>query len=137
VLLPAYLEQMQRTLLGSKVQTYDLQVPVPLTESTEELETTMALSGSAGVLTAVTITEVDSTTVQVSACTVQLRASDDSTSALIQFDLAQANVTVTVSQSNYIGVEYNSGSPQFVSRATNNYNENSEFLIAIVYPEAS
>lgn len=137
VLLPGFLDQMQRIILEAQSQSYDIFVPVGEADMLEDLESVMALSGSAGMMTAFTITVVNATTVQVSACTVQIRATDDSTATLIQFDMAQANVTVTASQANYIGVEYNSGSPQFVSRATNNYNRNSEFLIALVYPEAA
>lgn len=89
--------------------------------------------GSCGRKSGGTITDAGSSYVAVAAGTGFIRATDDDNATLMFFDWsAPSNIAIPADSTRYIGVEYNSGTPQVVSRATENWNLDTEFSLGTV-----
>ena len=83
----------------------------------------------------VTFTDQGSNVMRVSAGKALVRASDDDTVKLVQYSLAQQDLTIPANTTRYIGVQYNSGAPNYVVSAADTWDWNTTFRIAIVYNE--
>src|SRR5512137_918994 len=69
--------------------------------------------------------------VLVAAGTGLIPTSNSDTAPLVDCSWGAADLALTGWQNNYIGVEYNSGSPQAVVRSENTFNGNDEFLLGM------
>jgi hypothetical protein len=92
--------------------------------------------GSAGRKTGGIMTDVGSSKIAVSAGTGFIKATDDDNTTLLFFDFpAPLDITIPADSVRYIGVEYNSGTPQVVSRISWNWDLDSEFPLGRVINE--
>lgn len=88
---------------------------------------------SAGVASGGVITDAGGGSIDVSAIQAFIRSTDSHVGALFSFDLAAvAGIAIPSDSIRYIGVEYNAGSPQVISRALNNWNGHDEFALGAV-----
>jgi len=108
-------------------------IPIIAGASNTTLHEFVNLFGSAGRATGGAVTDAGSETVNVAAGTGFIKATDDDTAELLSFDwpavTAQAITTDTV---RYVGVEYNGGSPQVTIRTTDNFDLDTDFVLAKV-----
>lgn len=90
--------------------------------------------GSAGRKTGGVGSDAGSSKVAVTGGTGFIKASDDDNAQLLPFDwAAPADITIPANSSRYIGVEYNAGSPQVVSRTTSTWDYDTDFpLLRVV-----
>jgi hypothetical protein len=89
--------------------------------------------GSCGRKTGGIITDAGSGYVAVSAGTGFIKATDDDNAALLSFNwAAPSNISIPTDSTRYIGVEYNSGSPQVVARDTESWDLDTEFPLGLV-----
>ena len=99
-----------------------------------------SLINSAGWTTGGVVTDAGSGTpreVNISAGTGFLRASDSDVADLFFCDWPAVSAMVTVTDAvRHVVVEYNSGSPQAVLRATDTVDGNTEFLLATIVNES-
>jgi len=92
--------------------------------------------GSCGRKTGGLITDAGSSKVAVTAGTGFIKATDDDNAQLMFFDWpAPADITIPADSIRYIGVEYNSGTPQVVSRTSYNWDFDSEFPLGRIVNE--
>lgn len=95
-----------------------------------------SLFGSVGRASGGIITDAGSETVNVSAGTGFIKATDSDTAELLSFDWQASNgISVPTDERRYIGVIYNSGTPIVDSRATDNYDLDTEFPLGSVINE--
>jgi hypothetical protein len=91
---------------------------------------------SSGYTSGGAITDAGGATIDVSAGTGFIRPTNDSLDELLFFDFpASLGISIPSDSIRYIGVEYNAGSPQVVSRTTNNFNNNTDFILGDVVNE--
>lgn len=91
------------------------------------------LSQSAGQITGGVIASAGGNLVNVSAGTGWLRIADDNVSPLVFFDWSALNgINIPTNTSRFIGVEYNSGSPQIVVKTVDTWDEDTEFQLGEV-----
>ena len=77
-------------------------------------------------------------TVAVTAGTGVIKASAGTTQQILFFDWSLNNsLSVPVNTTRYVGVEYNVGSPQLVVRTTNNFDNDTDFILASLINESS
>src|SRR3989339_617319 len=92
--------------------------------------------GSTGRKSGGVIADAGSSTVAVTGGTGFIKATDDDDAPLLFFDFpAPANISIPAGSTRYIGVEYNSGSPQVVARTSWNWNLDTEFPLGAVINE--
>jgi hypothetical protein len=91
---------------------------------------------SAGFTSGGAVTDIGSQTARVAAGTGLIRNSASRTAPLYWFDWAQSDFVIPNNTVRYLGIEYNGGSPQAVSRTTYNWNFWTDFPIAEVHNEA-
>jgi hypothetical protein len=82
-----------------------------------------------------TFTDQGGNTLRCGATDALLRASDDDTVALIQYVIAQQDVTIPADTARYVGIQYNGGDPNYVVKDSDSWDGNSEFRAAAVYNE--
>ena len=108
-------------------------IPTIAGATNTNLQEYIHLFGSAGRSTGGAVTDAGGETVNVAAGTGFIKATDDDTAELLSFNwaavTAQAIATNTV---RYVGVEYNSGSPQVTIRTTDNFDLDTDFPLAKV-----
>lgn len=92
---------------------------------------------SAGCISGGAIIDNGDNTINVSEAQIYIRAIDSSTSLLV-FSVASAGVSlsVPVNTTRYVYVKYNSGSPTFDVATSDEFNNNTEFIAAVVTNEA-
>ena len=91
------------------------------------------LFGSAGRATGGEITDAGSQTVNIAAGTGFIKANDSDTDPLLSFNWTASNgVSIATDTVKYIGVEYNSGTPQIVIKTSNTWNLDTEFPLGSV-----
>ena len=90
------------------------------------------LSHSTGMITGGVITDAGSQTVDVSSGEGWIRPLDDDMSELTFFGWDAVSGTAISVGVVYIGVEYNSGTPQVVFRSTNNWDLDTDFPLGVV-----
>jgi hypothetical protein len=90
--------------------------------------------GSTGRKTGGVGSDVGSSKVAVTGGTGFIKATDDDNAQLLPFDwAAPADITIPANSSRYIGIEYNAGTPQVVSRTTSTWDFDTEFpLLRVV-----
>jgi|GEM_PF-2765794 len=89
--------------------------------------------GSAGRKTGGVISDAGSSTVAVTGGTGFIKATDDDNAQLLFFDFpAPDNISIPSNSTRYIGVEYNSGTPQVVARESWNWDLDTEFPLGRV-----
>jgi len=92
-----------------------------------------SLFGSAGRASGGIITDAGSQTVDVSAGTGFIKATDSDTAELLSFDWAASNgLSCPSNSTRFIGVKYNSGTPIVDCRASQNWNLDTEFPLGSV-----
>jgi hypothetical protein len=64
-----------------------------------------------------------------------LRATDDITDNLVQYDIAQQDVTIPADTARFVGVQYNSGNPNYVVIAKDEWDGNTEYRVGSFYNE--
>jgi hypothetical protein len=100
----------------------------------QEMQNTIHSSGR---ISGNTVTDNGDGTFDVAAGTGTIRATNSDVAELLLFDWAAAtNVAIADGLTRYIGVEYNAGSPQIVVKATDTWDFNTDFPLAIVTREA-
>jgi len=93
---------------------------------------------SAGVIDGGVITDGGSGTINVSAVKGIVKTTDSAIGANVYFDLAlAAGLTLVDNDTNYIAVDYNTGTPQFVVGTLNTANEHTIFSLGKVYREGT
>jgi hypothetical protein len=80
-------------------------------------------------------TDEGGNTLRVTATEVLLRATDDDNASMVHYEIAQQDLTIPADTTRYVGVQYNSGSPNYVVKTADTWNGNTEFRIANVYNE--
>jgi hypothetical protein len=91
---------------------------------------------SAGVIEAPTLSDEGGDDLGWTAFTCLIRPTDSATDNLIYRTIATGTVEITQDATRYVGVEYNAGTPQVVSRTSDTFNSGTdEFLMAVVYNE--
>ena len=91
---------------------------------------------SAGWFSGGTISDAGGATVDVTAGTGAIRATDSAVAQLLFFDWSASNgLAITSNSIRYVGVEYNAGSPQVVVRTTDNFDDTTAFLLGTVVNE--
>ena len=120
---------------------------VPINASTVELpqigsptythvEHMNTLFHSAGWFSGGVISDVGSGNVTIAAGTGAIRATNSTVAQLLFFDWSElATQAITANSIRYVGVEYNAGSPQVVIRTTDNFDDNTAFLLGTVVNE--
>jgi hypothetical protein len=92
---------------------------------------------SPGRVTGGTITDAGSSTVNVAAGTGYIRATDSDTADLKSFDWAAASgIAITASSIRFIGVNYNSGSPNITAHTTFDFDFDTNFPLGRVVNES-
>ena len=77
-------------------------------------------------------------TVAVTAGTGTIKASVGTTQQILFFDWSLNNsLSVPANTTRYVGVEYNAGSPQLVVRTSDNFNNDTDFILASLINESS
>jgi hypothetical protein len=75
-------------------------------------------------------------TVDIAAGSGLIRATDSRTAQLLFFDWsASAGISIPTDTTRYIGVEYNAGSPQVVTKTTDTWDYNTDFPLHVVVNE--
>ncbi len=82
-----------------------------------------------------TFTDLGGNSLRISAGSCLLRADDDEALKLVEYQLATQDVTIPADTGRYVGVQYNSGSPNFVVKTTDTWNNNSDFRVCQCYNE--
>jgi len=91
---------------------------------------------SAGTISGGSITDAGSETIDVSAGTGFIRATDSDVAELVFFDWnAVSGTSVPTNTTRYIGIEYNAGSPQVVLKSSYDWDLNTDFPIGNVVNE--
>lgn len=92
---------------------------------------------SAGWLTGGAVTDGGSETIDVAAGTGMIRATDSPTAELLFFDWgAESSLAIPTDTTRFIGIEYNSGSPQVVLHTSEPaFDFNTDFILATVVNE--
>ncbi len=89
--------------------------------------------GACGRKTGGVISDAGSSYIAVTAGTGFIKATDDDNATLMFFDWpAPSNIAIPANSTRYIGVEYNSGTPQVVSRTTDTWDLDTEFSLGVV-----
>jgi len=92
--------------------------------------------GSTGRKTGGVITDAGSSYIAVTAGTGFIKATDDDNAQLKFFNWsAPSNILIPASSTRYIGIEYNAGTPQVVSRTSFNWDLDTEFPLGRVINE--
>ena len=96
------------------------------------------LFNSAGLMSDGTIiTDAGGATVDLTASKAVIRATDDYTAELLSVDISSASgVAIAADDVKFIGVEYNSGSPQYVVKDSDSWDRNTDFRIGSVVNES-
>lgn len=93
---------------------------------------------SAGIISGGTITDGGSGTIDISAIKGIIKTTDSVIGVNKFFDLgAQSGVSLTDNNTNYVSVDYNSGTPQIIVGTTNTANGHTIFNIGKVYREGT
>ena len=93
---------------------------------------------SAGWVSGGVVSDNGDNTVAVTAGTGVIRASVGATQEILFFDWALNNsLSVPANTTRYVGVEYNAGSPQLVVRTSDNFNSDTDFILASLINESS
>ena len=92
--------------------------------------------GSCGLIDGGAVTDGGSETIDVAALTGAIRSTDDHTGDIFTFDFAgSTGHSIPTNTNQWIGIEYNAGSPQVVVKSTDDWNGHDEFAIACVTNE--
>lgn len=78
---------------------------------------------------------IHTSSVTIESGTGFIRANDTSTDTLRFFNWSESQVLMPLDTTRHIGVEYNSGSPQIVFKASDNWDLNTEFPLYLVIEE--
>jgi hypothetical protein len=114
----------------------DVDTPFSQDQAPQTLETIMDLADSAGTVTVPTLSDETGDDLGWTAFTCLIRPTDDVTDNLVYRSIATGTVEIAQDTTKYVGVEYNSGTPQVVARASDTFNNGTdEFLMAVVYNE--
>lgn len=133
------------TLDGTKLDllnsTYldanDVQLPLIGSPTFTHVEHINTVFHSSGWISGGAISDAGGATVDVTAGTGAIRATDSTTAQLLFFDWSASNgLAITANSIRYVGVEYNAGSPQVVIRTTDNFDDNTAFLLGTVVNES-
>ncbi len=100
------------------------------------LKDSQNLLQSTGRVTGGILSDAGGAQIGVTAGTGMIRATNDSTAALLNFDWSSATIVVPSNTTRYVGVEYNAGAPQVVLRTTANWDLQTEFPLGNVVNEA-
>lgn len=93
---------------------------------------------SAGIFSGGHITDAGSGQIEVSAGTGAIRATNDKVDTLYWFDFpALSATTITDGSTEYVGVQYNAGSPQVVVETDDTWNNQTEFRLGTVSRDGS
>lgn len=131
---PGTLQDLNNAVLDGDLKDLELSKLGDPTYKT--LDDLFSLLMSSGLLDGSTFSIVSSDTVRVSAGSGLIRAVDDPTSALYACSWDQADVVLGSDEVVYVGVEYNSGSPQIVTKSTDTWDYNTEFPLGFCYTQA-
>ena len=120
---------------------YDLvNFPIIGTPTYSTVENWFNQFGSAGILNDTTyVTDLDANTIRVAAGQGLLRKTDSTDGELTFIEWPQVDLTMPTTQGSvrYIGIEYNAGTPQAVSRTSFDWNWNNDFPIAKIYHDGT
>ena len=106
-----------------------------LLDATNELQTNAI---SAGMLTGGAITDAGGETIDVALGTGYLRTTDSHTGVLKTISWpASLGIAIPTDTVRYIGVEYNSGTPQVIIKSTDLWNKHTEFRLGSVVNEST
>jgi hypothetical protein len=127
-----------QSVINGTPSFYDIKIPSMSlgTPTYSTVNDYMDSFGSTGRKTGGVITDATGGYIAVTAGTGFIKATDDDNAPLLFFDFpAPANIQIPASSTRYIGVEYNSGTPQVVARTTFNWNFDTEFPLGVVINE--
>ncbi len=95
------------------------------------------LFNSAGWTSGGSITDAGSGNINIGSGTGVIRGSDDSLSTLYFFNWSASNgISIPSDTSRFVGIEYNSGSPQVIVKSTNSWDYNTDFPLGCVINES-
>lgn len=130
-----YVNGVEYTGSGS-VSPEDIEMAVLGTPTYSNLQDFANSFGSTGRKTGGVISDAGGGFIAITAGTGFIKATDDDNAELMFFDFpAPANIEIPADSTRYIGVEYNSGTPQVVARESWNWNLDSEFPLGRVVNE--
>ncbi len=93
---------------------------------------------SSGRATGGVVTDNGNDTIAVTAGAGTIKATVGTTSEILFFDwAANASMSVPADTTRFVGVEYNAGSPQLVVRTSDNFDSDTDFVLASLVNEAS
>jgi hypothetical protein len=92
---------------------------------------------SSGYVSGGVITDAGGATVDIAAGTGLVRATNSSVAEILYFDWGAASgQTITADTTRFIGVEYNSGTPQFTIRTSDDFDNQTDFILGTVVNES-
>lgn len=125
--------ELSCTSTGGVCGSHLIGIPTLGAPTYDNLGSVINLFFSAGRVTGGTITDAGSETVNVGAGTGFIKATDDDTAELMAFNWNALNgISIPTNSVRYIGVEYNSGSPQIVTKTSNTWDLDTEFPLGSV-----
>lgn len=123
-------------LLASKTGSDDVEIPKIGTPDHQSLTQSLQVGLSAGACNGNFVTDAGGGAINIASGEGTIRSSSSSDSKIFAFRWPAVNGVVIPQDSvRYVGVEYNSGSPQAVVRTTNNWNGQTDFQAATVVNE--
>lgn len=98
----------------------------------------MSLLHFSGLISGGAVTDAGGETIDVAAGTGTIRATDSDVAELLFFNwAASAGIAVPTDTTRYVGIEYNSGSPQVVLKTSETWDFNTDFPLAIIVNTSS
>ncbi len=123
-------------LLPVKTGSDDVEVPKIGTPDHQSLTQSLQIGLSAGTCNDKFVTDAGGGVINIASGEGMIRATNSSDSEIFAFRWAAVNgVAIPLNSVRYVGVEYNSGSPQAVVRTANDWNGQTEFQAATVVNE--
>jgi hypothetical protein len=123
-------------LLATKTGSDDVEIPKIGTPDHQSLTQSLQVGLSTGACNGNLVTDAGSGAINIASGEGMIRVANSSDSEIFAFRWPAVNgVTIPLNSARYVGVEYNSGSPQAVVRTTNNWNGQTEFQAATVVNE--
>lgn len=122
---------------GSTLDASVVKLPTIGSPTYDNVEQMNTLFHSTGWFSGGAMSDAGGATINVTAGTGAMRATDSQVAQLLLFDFPASNgLAITANSIRYIGVEYNAGSPQVVVRTSNNFDLNRDFPLGTVVNES-
>ena len=122
---------------ANQVSAADIPMAVVSSSTFTTVQHMQDIFHSSGWVSGGVATDNGDNTVAVTDGTGLIKATVGDTSEILFFDWAEnLSMSVPSDTTRYVGVEYNNGSPQLVVRTTNNFNRDTDFILASLINEA-